>query len=118
MVLIDLWGWQVRQRNRSGIIGGGRGDPLGDGKVEARNRLSTQRRAGFPTRFLEEKADRNVRSPLGGFFHDDADRWFSSPPCTLSEACVMTGWQVHTWVLMANTLTFSSKLLSPTELPE
>ena len=62
-----------------------RGDPLVDGKVEARNRLSKQRRVGFPTRFLEEKADRNVRSPLGGFFHDDADRRFFLS--TLSEAC-------------------------------
>jgi hypothetical protein len=65
---------------------------------------------------LEEKADRNVRSPLGGFFHDDDGRRFLLS--TLSEACAMTGWRVHTWVLMANTLTFSSKLLSPTELPE
>jgi REP element-mobilizing transposase RayT len=49
---------------------------------------------------LEEKADRNVRSPLGGFFHDDADRRFFLS--TLSEACVMTGWRVHAWVLMGN----------------
>jgi hypothetical protein len=27
-----------------------------------------ERRAGFPTRFLKGKADRNVRSPLGGSF--------------------------------------------------
>ena len=71
-----------------------------DGKVEARNRLSKQRRAGFPTRFLEEKADRNVRSPLGGFFHDDDGRRFFL--YTLSEAWAMTGWRVHTWVLMGN----------------
>jgi hypothetical protein len=30
----------------------------------------------------------------------------------------MTGWRVHTWVLMANTITFSSKLPSLTGLPE
>jgi hypothetical protein len=53
---------------------------------------------------------------LGGFFHDDADRRFFLS--TLSEACVMTGWRVHAWVLMANTITFSSKLPSPTGSPE
>lgn len=33
-------------------------------------------------------------------FHDDDDRRFFL--ATLSEACAMTGWRVHTWVLMGN----------------
>jgi REP element-mobilizing transposase RayT len=33
------------------------------------------------------------------FHDDDGRRFFLS---TLSEACAMTGWRVHTWVLMGN----------------
>jgi putative transposase len=33
-------------------------------------------------------------------FHDDDDRRFFL--ATLSEACAMTGWRVHAWVLMGN----------------
>ncbi len=33
-------------------------------------------------------------------FHDDDDRRFFL--ATLSEACGMTGWRVHAWVLMGN----------------
>ena len=33
-------------------------------------------------------------------FHDDEDRRFFLN--ALSEACAMTGWKVHAWVLMGN----------------
>jgi len=36
----------------------------------------------------------------GKIFHDDDDRRFFL--ATLSEACAMTGWRVHAWVLMGN----------------
>ena len=57
---------------------------------------------------------RNIRMEMaGGFYHvmargnrrekiyaDDDDRRFFL--ATLAEACGMTGWRVHAWVLMSN----------------
>ena len=39
-------------------------------------------------------------SHRGILFHDDDDRRFFLH--TLSQACEMTGWRVHAWVLMSN----------------
>lgn len=36
----------------------------------------------------------------GAIFEDDEDRFFFLK--TLGEACGMTGWRVHAWVLMSN----------------
>ena len=76
-------------------------------------RDGTQPRIEFPSAFYHVMARGNRRESI--FHDDDGRRFFLS---TLSEAWAMTGWRVHTWVLMANTLTFSSKLLSPTGSPE
>ena len=70
-------------------------------------------RLEFPGAFYHVMARGNQRESI---FHDDDDRRFFLS--TLSEACAMTGWRVHTWVVMGNHHTFSSKLLSPTGLPE
>jgi hypothetical protein len=45
-------------------------------------------------------------------FHDDDDRRLFLT--TLSEACAMTGWQVHAWVLTRNPTTCSSRHPKPT----
>jgi len=38
-------------------------------------------------------------------FHDDDDRRFFLT--ALMEACAMTGWRLHAWVLMGNHLAFA-----------
>jgi putative transposase len=54
-------------------------------------------RIEFPGAFYHVMARGNRREAI---FHDDDDRRFFL--ATLSEACEMTGWQVHAWVLMGN----------------
>jgi REP element-mobilizing transposase RayT len=54
-------------------------------------------RLEFPGAFYHVMARGNRRETI---FHDDDDRRFFL--ATLSEACAMTGWQVHAWVLMGN----------------
>jgi REP element-mobilizing transposase RayT len=57
----------------------------------------TQPRLEFPSAFYHVMARGNRRESI--FHDDDGRRFFLS---TLSEACAMTGWRVHTWVLMGN----------------
>ncbi len=54
-------------------------------------------RIQFPGAFYHVMARGNRRETI---FHDDDDRRFFL--ATLSEACAMTGWKVHAWVLMGN----------------
>jgi REP element-mobilizing transposase RayT len=54
-------------------------------------------RLEFPGAYYHVMARGNRRETI---FHDDDDRRFFL--ATLSEACAMTGWQVHAWVLMGN----------------
>lgn len=54
-------------------------------------------RIEFPGAFYHVMARGNRRETI---FHDDDDRRFFF--ATLSEACAMTGWRVHAWVLMGN----------------
>jgi REP element-mobilizing transposase RayT len=54
-------------------------------------------RLEFPGAFYHVMARGNRREAI---FHDDDDRRFFL--ATLSEACAMTGWRVHAWVLMGN----------------
>jgi len=54
-------------------------------------------RIEFPGAFYHVMARGNRREVI---FHDDDDRRFFL--ATLSEACAMTGWRVHAWVLMDN----------------
>lgn len=54
-------------------------------------------RIEFPGAFYHVMARGNRRETI---FHDDDDRRFFL--ATLSEACAMTGWRVHAWVLMSN----------------
>ncbi|MCF7734346.1 MAG: transposase [Akkermansiaceae bacterium] len=54
-------------------------------------------RIEFPGAFYHVMARGNRRETI---FHDDDDRRFFL--ATLSEACAMTGWRVHAWVLMGN----------------
>lgn len=54
-------------------------------------------RIQFPGAFYHVMARGNRRETI---FHDDDDRRFFL--ATLAEACVMTGWRVHAWVLMGN----------------
>ena len=54
-------------------------------------------RLEFPGAFYHVMARGNRRETI---FHDDDDRRFFL--ATLSEACGMTGWRVHAWVLMGN----------------
>ena len=54
-------------------------------------------RLEFPGAFYHVMARGNRREKI---FHDDDDRRFFL--ATLSEACAMTGWRVHAWVLMGN----------------
>jgi REP element-mobilizing transposase RayT len=54
-------------------------------------------RIEFPGAFYHVMARGNRRETI---FHDDDDRRFFLS--TLSEACGMTGWRVHAWVLMGN----------------
>ena len=54
-------------------------------------------RIEFPGAFYHVMARGNRRETI---FHDDDDRRFFL--ATLSEACGMTGWRVHAWVLMGN----------------
>lgn len=54
-------------------------------------------RIEFTGAFYHVMARGNRRETI---FHDDDDRRFFL--ATLSEACAMTGWRVHAWVLMGN----------------
>jgi putative transposase len=54
-------------------------------------------RLEFPGAFYHVMARGNRRETI---FHNDADRRFFLT--ALSEACAMTGWRVHAWVLMGN----------------
>jgi len=54
-------------------------------------------RIEFPGAYYHVMARGNRRHAI---FHDDDDRRFFL--ATLSEACAMTGWRVHAWVLMKN----------------
>lgn len=54
-------------------------------------------RLEFPGAFYHVMARGNRRETI---FHDDDDRRFFLG--TLSEACAMSGWRVHAWVLMGN----------------
>jgi len=54
-------------------------------------------RLEFPGAYYHVMARGNLRETI---FHDDDDRRFFL--ATLSEACAMTGWRVHAWVLMGN----------------
>ncbi len=54
-------------------------------------------RLEFPGAFYHVMARGNRRESI---FHDDDDRRFFL--ATLAEACGMTGWRVHAWVLMGN----------------
>ena len=54
-------------------------------------------RLEFPGAYYHVMARGNRRETI---FHDDDDRRFFL--ATLSEACAMTGWRVHAWVLMGN----------------
>lgn len=54
-------------------------------------------RLEFPGAFYHVMARGNRRETI---FHDEHDRRFFL--ATLSEACAMTGWRVHAWVLMGN----------------
>lgn len=54
-------------------------------------------RLEFPGAFYHVMARGNRRETI---FHDDDDRRFFL--ATLAEACAMTGWRVHAWVLMGN----------------
>ncbi len=54
-------------------------------------------RLEFPGAFYHVMARGNRREAI---FNDDHDRRFFL--ATLSEACAMTGWRVHAWVLMGN----------------
>ena len=54
-------------------------------------------RLEFPGAYYHVMARGNRREAI---FHDDDDRRFFL--ATLSEACAMTGWRVHAWVLMGN----------------
>ncbi len=54
-------------------------------------------RIEFPGAFYHVIARGNRRETI---FHDDDDRRFFL--ATLAEACAMTGWRVHAWVLMGN----------------
>ncbi len=54
-------------------------------------------RIEFPGAFYHVMARGNRREPI---FQDEEDRRFFLR--TLAEACSMTGWRVHAWVLMGN----------------
>ncbi|MGI8604668.1 MAG: transposase [Verrucomicrobiales bacterium] len=54
-------------------------------------------RIEFPGAFYHVMARGNRREAI---FLADADRQFFLD--TLAEACAMTGWRVHAWVLMSN----------------
>jgi putative transposase len=54
-------------------------------------------RLEYPGGYYHVMARGNRRETI---FHDDDDRRFFL--ATLSEACAMTGWRVHAWVLMGN----------------
>jgi putative transposase len=54
-------------------------------------------RLEFPGAFYHVMARGNRKEPI---FEDDDDRRFFL--ATLAEACGMTGWRVHAWVLMGN----------------
>ena len=54
-------------------------------------------RIEYPGAYYHVMARGNRREAI---FHDDEDRSFFLN--TLSEACAMTGWKVHAWVLMGN----------------
>ena len=54
-------------------------------------------RIEFPGAYYHVMARGNRRETI---FHDDDDRRFFL--ATLSEACAVTGWRVHAWVLMGN----------------
>lgn len=54
-------------------------------------------RIQFPGAYYHVMARGNRRAMV---FHDDDDRRFFL--ATLAEACAMTGWRVHAWVLMGN----------------
>jgi putative transposase len=54
-------------------------------------------RIEYPGAYYHVMARGNRREAI---FHDDEDRRFFLD--TLSEACAMTGWRVHAWVLMGN----------------
>jgi len=54
-------------------------------------------RLEFPGAFYHVMARGNRREMI---FHDEDDRRFFL--ATLAEACAMTGWRVHAWVLMGN----------------
>ena len=59
--------------------------------------MSRSLRLEFPGAYYHVMARGNRREAI---FHDDDDRRFFL--ATLSEACAMTGWRVHAWVLMGN----------------
>lgn len=54
-------------------------------------------RIEYPGAYYHVMARGNRREAI---FHDDEDRLFFLK--VLSEACAMTGWKVHAWVLMGN----------------
>jgi putative transposase len=54
-------------------------------------------RIQYPGAFYHVMARGNRRETI---FHDDDDRRFFLS--TLAEACGMTGWRIHAWVLMGN----------------
>lgn len=54
-------------------------------------------RIQFPGAFCHVMARGNRREAI---FHDDDDRRFFL--ATLAEACGMTDWRVHAWVLVGN----------------
>ena len=54
-------------------------------------------RIEFPSGYYHVMARGKRRETI---FHDDDDRRFFL--ATLSEACAVTGWRVHAWVLMGN----------------
>ena len=54
-------------------------------------------RIEFPGAFYHVMARGNRREAI---FHDEADRQFFLQ--TLGEACAMTGWRIHAWVLLNN----------------
>jgi putative transposase len=54
-------------------------------------------RIEYPGAFYHVMARGNRRAAI---FHDEADRRFFLQ--TLGEACAMTGWRIHAWVLLSN----------------
>ncbi len=54
-------------------------------------------RIEYPGAFYHVMARGNRREAI---FQDEADRRFFLQ--TLGEACAMTGWRVHAWVLLSN----------------